>query len=66
MITYPDKEKISKNKITANCYKKIRECFRVKYINEKFSKPLYPREEEFLQYIKKYLNKMELQLIKEK
>ena len=40
MITYPDKEKISKNKITANCYKKIRECFRVKYINEKFSKPL--------------------------
>lgn len=61
---YPSKEVISKNKVTANCYKKIRECFKQHYIEENFDKPLQPKEEEFLQWIKKFLNNMEKSLYK--
>ena len=62
MSTYPDEEKISKNPITANTYKKIRELFKRAYIHETFDNPLQPREEAFLQWIKKYLNQMEIKL----
>ena len=60
---YPDKEKISKNPITANTYRKIRECFKQHYIEENFDKPMQPKEEEFLQWIKKFLNNMEVGLL---
>ena len=59
LITYPEKEKISKNKIIANCYRKIRNAFRESYMEENFKKPMYPREKEFLQWVKKYLNELE-------
>ena len=61
-ITYPNKEKISKDIDVANCYRNIREKFRQKYIKESFSKPLWSREEEFLQWVKKYLNQLERKL----
>ena len=61
--TYPDKERISKNIHTANCYRKIREIFRQNYIEEKFENPLCPREHEFLQWVKKYLNELESKLL---
>ena len=54
--------KISKNKHTANCYRNIREKFREMYIEGPFGKPIAPREEEFLQYMKKYLNHLEKKL----
>ena len=63
---YPDKEKISKNKITKGTYNKIRECFKSHYIGENFSNPMYPREQEFLQWIKKFLNQMEFSLSQNK
>lgn len=59
---YPNKEKISKNKITKRTYTKIRNCFKEYYIRENFDNPLQPREEEFLQWIKKFLNEMEYAL----
>jgi len=61
--TYPNKEKISKNKHTANCYRNIREAYRLMYLRKSFNKPMFPREKEFLQYIKKYLNDMERKLL---
>lgn len=58
--TYPADEKISTNKVTAKTYRKIRDCFKSHYIDDKkFCKPLWPKEEEFLQWIKKFLNEME-------
>lgn len=60
---YPDNVIISKNSITSNTYRKIRECFKQHYIRENFDKPLQPREEEFLQWIKKFLNNMEERLL---
>lgn len=64
--TYPDKEKISKNKYTATCYRNIREIFRQNYVKDPFDKPLWPREHEFLQWVKKYLNNLEYNLTKGK
>ena len=66
ICTYPEDAKISKNKHTANCYRKIRTVFRDKYIEEKFDNPMQPAEYEFLQSIKKFLNVMEEQLLKKK
>ena len=65
ICTYPEKAKISKNKYSANCYRKIRTAFRDKYIKEKFDNPMQPREKEFFQLIKKYLNTLERQLLKQ-
>jgi len=62
---YPGEEKISKNPTTAACYRKIRECFRSHYIREKFDNPLCPRELEFLQWIKRFLNDMENKIKRE-
>ncbi len=58
-LTYPEKEKISNNASIANCYRKIRNAFRESYIEDNFKKPMYPREKEFLQWVKKYLNELE-------
>jgi len=62
---YPNDEKLSKNPITKRAYRKIRECFKWHYIEKSFSEPMYPREQEFLQWIKKFLNDMEKGLLKE-
>ena len=60
---YPDKEKISKNPVTRRTYNKIRDCFKWNYIREDFDNPMQPREQEFLQWIKKFLNEMEKSLL---
>lgn len=61
---YPDKEKLSKHPATQQCYNKIKECFVQNYVGGSLSKPPFPKELEFLQWIKRFLNTMENNIMK--